>query len=125
MKDISIAAVNFRAKFGQIEANLARIEAWVARLAGRGVEMACFPEMSISGYDHTEAIRPLAQSIPGPATDRLVAIARRHSLTVLAGLPELPATGSAGRDRLYVSHVIATPSGLAGIYRKGGGDSEE
>ena len=113
MKDITVAAVNFRAVFGEVEANLDRIAGWAERLARQGVEIACFPEMCLCGYDRTAGIRPLAQPIPGPATERLASIAARHGVTLLAGLAEVDSRG-----RRFISHVVAAPRGLVGVYRK-------
>jgi predicted amidohydrolase len=113
MQDVTVAAVNFRADFGDTAGNLCHIEEWVRRLAQRGAEIICFPELSISGYDHTPAVRSLAQPIPGPATDHLVQLAARHEVTVLAGLAERDEGG-----RMFVTHAVATPGGLSGSYRK-------
>jgi len=113
MKDITVAAVNFRAVFGDVEANLDRIAGWAERLARQGVEIACFPEMCLCGYDRTAAIRPLAQPIPGPATERLASIAALHGVTLLAGLAEVDSRG-----RRFISHVVTAPRGLVGVYRK-------
>jgi len=113
MRDITVAVVNFRAVFGDIETNLLRIEEWAARLAEQGVAIACFPEMCICGYDHTAAVIPLAQTVPGPAVERLISIAARHGVTLLAGLAEVDTQG-----HRFISHVVATPQGLAGVYRK-------
>ncbi len=113
MEEITVAAVNFEPEFGQIEKNLSKLEGWAERLAGQGAEIICFPEMSLCGYDRTPAIYPLAQPIPGPATDRLVGIATRLEVTLLAGLAEVTSL-----EQTFISHVVATPAGLAGIYRK-------
>ncbi len=115
MRDLTVAAVNFRAEFGRIEANLDRMEAWAGRLAGQGVELICLPELSVCGYDHTEKIRPVAQPIPGPATGRLVKIAAECGLALVTSLVERPPGPG---ERLFISQVIATPAGLAGVYRK-------
>jgi N-carbamoylputrescine amidase len=112
MQDITVAAVNFRAEFGNIETNLNRIEAWTEKLAYQGAEIVCFPEMCLCGYERTIAIHSFSQPIPGPATDRLIAIAVQYGVTVLAGLAEVD-TG-----RRFISHVVATPQGLTGVYRK-------
>lgn len=113
MEDVTVAAVNFWTEFGQIETNLDRIEGWGEQLARQGVEIICFPEMCLTGYDRTTAIHPFSLPIPGPATDRLVAIAARYNVTLLAGLAEIDAQG-----RRFVSQVVAMPQGLAGVYRK-------
>jgi len=89
------------------------MEAWAARLADQGADTVCFPELSICGYGHSTDILSLCQPVPGPATDHLCAIAARQGVTLIAGLAE---SGAAGR--LYISQVIATPRGLAGVYRK-------
>jgi N-carbamoylputrescine amidase len=113
MKDITVAAVNFQATLGDVEANLDKVERWAKRLSQQGAELICFPEMCICGYDRTAAIVPLAQTVPGPAVERLVSIAARHGITLLAGLAEVDSQG-----RRFISHVVATPRGLAGVYRK-------
>lgn len=107
------AAVNFRPRFGEIADNLERIEAWVAELAGRGANLICFPELAVTGYDRTEAIRDLAQPVPGPAADRLAAMAQRWRVEVLAGLPEVDAAAN-----LYITQVVAGADGSVAVYRK-------
>lgn len=113
MQAITVAAVNFQPEFGQIETNLEKIEAWTAALAPQGVKIICFPEMCLCGYDRTPAIYPLARPIPGPATDRLAAIAGQYGVTLLAGLAEVAPSG-----HYFISHVVATPHGITGVYRK-------
>lgn len=113
MRDLKVAAVNFRAELGAIDDNLSRMEAWVRRLADQGAEMVCFPEMSLCGYDHSPRVRSFAQPVPGPITERLQTMATREGTIVLAGLVETDAA-----DRLFISQVIVGPEGLIGTYRK-------
>ena len=113
MKTVTVAAVNFRPRFGAPDENLDRIAAWVADLAGRGAALVCFPELAITGYDRTAAIRSLAQPIPGPATGRLAAIARGWGVDVLAGLPEVDAAG-----HLFITQAVASADGTVAVYRK-------
>jgi N-carbamoylputrescine amidase len=113
VRDVTVAAVHLHAELGAIEGNLERIEIWAARLADQGADAVCFPEMSICGYDRTSDVLALGQPVPGPATDRLRAIAARQGVTLIAGLAESGADG-----RFHISQVVATPHGLAGVYRK-------
>lgn len=113
MQDITVAAVNFQPEFGQIEKNLEKVEAWSQKLTAQGAEIICFPEMSLCGYDRTSAVDAFSQPIPGPATERLVAIAAQFKVTLLVGLAEIGTEG--GR---FISQVVATPTGLSGLYRK-------
>ncbi|RME73023.1 MAG: nitrilase [Chloroflexi bacterium] len=105
--------MNFRAEFGRAPRNLDRMEAWVQRLSREGAEFICFPEMSVCGYERTEAVKAVAEPVPGPSTARLVDIAARFGVVLLAGLAEAD-----GQGRQYISQVIAAPEGLLGVYRK-------
>ncbi|HEY9212140.1 MAG TPA: nitrilase-related carbon-nitrogen hydrolase [Ancylobacter sp.] len=91
-----------------VEANLARIEELAVEARMRdGAELVVFPERAITGLDE-----PAAQSVPGPATDRLVALAARHGIYLVAGLAEQDG------DTLYNSAVLVGPEGLVGTHRK-------
>jgi predicted amidohydrolase len=64
------------------------------------------------GYStHTDVLKA-AQPIPGPATDRLAAIARQHNVFVSVGMAERDA------ERHYIAQVVVGPSGYLGKYRK-------
>jgi N-carbamoylputrescine amidase len=111
--DVTVAAVNFRAEFGRIDVNLDRIAGWAERLAQKGVQLVCLPELCLCGYSHTAVMASLSQAIPGWVTNRLVEIAARSGVTLLAGLSEVDEQG-----RQFISHVVAAPEGLKGVYRK-------
>jgi N-carbamoylputrescine amidase len=113
MKDLTVAAVNFRAEFGKIEENLENVRRWAGQLSRQGAQLICFPEMGLSGYDRTPAIHDYCLSVPGPATDELAAIAVRYGVTLLVGLAEVDEEG-----RRFISQVIVGPEGLVGVYRK-------
>lgn len=102
-----VAVAQF-APTGDVAANLARIEELaLAAKRDEGAEMVVFPERAITGLDE-----PAAQPMPGPATERLAAIAARHGLYIVAGLAE------ADGERRYNSAVLVGPEGLVGSYRK-------
>jgi predicted amidohydrolase len=114
--------------------NLERIRHTVEAAADAGVQFVAFPECAVQGYpvglgipelDEYERQRREAETVPGPATDLLTELARRHDLELIVGLTELPTEpGSAGR--LYNTAVLVRPSGVAAKYRKvhtGGSES--
>jgi N-carbamoylputrescine amidase len=113
MQDVTVAAINFRAEFGNFPANLARIQYWTESLQAQGAEIICFPEMCLTGYDRTPAIAPLAVTAPGPELDTLARLAARLNITLLVGFAEVDP-----QARLYISQAVITPTGLAGLYRK-------
>ncbi len=92
-----------------VDANLDRIESLAIEAAGQGADLVVFPELSVTGLaDAAERAEPL----PGRATDRLLAIAARHRLHLVAGLAETE------DGRRYNTAVLVGPEGIVGRYRK-------
>lgn len=121
MKDIlNIAVVNFEAIWGDKEANLKRIVEFSDAAGRRGAHMVVFPETALSGYsddpceDRSQKMHVrLAETIPGPATDAVAEVAKKHDLYVLFGMPEKDAEGT-----VFNSAAIVCPDGSAKTYRK-------
>jgi predicted amidohydrolase len=112
MNDICVALVIFQSSVGQVWGNLDRMVPWVCMAGQAGADVVCFPEMNISGYSVQSAAIMKPEQIPGPASDRLSALAKGEKITILAGMAEMKGAG------LYVSHILATPDGRIGVYRK-------
>lgn len=113
MRDIRVAAVVSHAPINEKSANLNRIAAWAARAADQGAGIACFPEMSISGYTTRAVIVDGAEPVPGPSSETLLGISQDVGITILAGLAETAANG-----RVYATHLVVRPNGTLGVYRK-------
>ena len=113
MNDICVALVIFRSSVGQVCDNLDRMAKWVCMAGQAGADVVCFPEMNISGYSvqSTGIMKP--ERIPGPTSDRLSALAKMEKIAILAGMAEIDGAG-----HLYASHILATPDGQIGVYRK-------
>ena len=113
MEDLTVAAVNFQAEFGHIDKNLENVRRWAGDLSEQGVQLICFPEMCLSGYDRTPAIYDFCLPVPGPVSDELASIAARWGVTLLVGLAEVDE-----QSRRFISQTIVGPQGLVGVYRK-------
>ena len=113
MRDVRVAAVTTPASTVQIGPNWERMVEWTRRAKTQGATIVCFPELNLSGYGLKPPARPLAQSIPGNICGELVRLAADQRITVLAGLAE-----ENSGARFFVSHLVAAPSGFAGVYRK-------
>ncbi|MBX3438377.1 MAG: carbon-nitrogen hydrolase family protein [Planctomycetaceae bacterium] len=123
---IKLAAVAVDSLPGETSQNLNQIESWVGRAAQAGAELVLFPELSLSGFlpnhptgNHNDWLRAalrgahqIAESIPGPSTDRLAQVAREHGVLVSVGLLE-----DAG-NVLHNTQVVIGPDGLHGKWRK-------
>jgi predicted amidohydrolase len=93
------------------EANLAAIERTVAR---SGADLVMFGELFLTGYMARDALPRLAETVPGPATERVASVAEEHGAHVLFGMPERDP-----KDRhLYNTAVLVRPDGAVHRYRK-------
>ena len=120
MQPLRAAAVQFEHASGDKAANFAKIEAFAADAAARGVKLLVFPECCISGYWFLRnlsrgELTDLAEEVPGgPSAQRLLALSRRHDMTIGAGLVEYePASGL-----LFNTYVVAMPDGVVQRHRK-------
>ncbi len=102
----------FDPQFGEAAKNLERV---AEKLEQADADLIVLPELFVSGYQFVsaeEALR-LAEPVPdGPTVRRLIDIAKRRRMHLVAGLPER--SGS----RCYNSAVVVGPEGLLGCYRK-------
>ena len=113
MNDIRIAAVIMNCPVGRVQDNLGRMADWVRAAKKRAVDLVCFPEMNITGYSTRDVIKASAETVPGAISRSVFTLAREFKLAILAGLLEKDAHG-----RVFASHLVVTPRGVAGIYRK-------
>lgn len=119
MRNIRVAAVQFEHAPGDKAANLAKIRHFVKQAADQGVEIIAFPECCITGYwflrhlNYAE-LTALAEPVPdGPSSQELLALSKKHGLTVGAGLIEVQSSGL-----LHNTYVVAMPNGTCEQHRK-------
>ena len=99
------------------DANLDKAADRVREAARGGANIVCLPELFRAQYfcqREDPELFDLAESIPGPSTERLSAVAREENVVVVASLFERRAAG------LYHNTVALLQSDgtLGGIYRK-------
>lgn len=102
---------------GNADANLSVIEARVAEAARQGAKLVLLQELHNGAYfcQHESVDEfDLAESIPGPSTERLAALAKQHKIVVVSSLFERRAAG------LYhnTGVVFDADGSTAGKYRK-------
>src|SRR5690242_15448885 len=94
MDNITIATAQFENKNADKNYNLQVIDRLAEKAALQGAHAIAFHECSITGYSFArrlsrEQMLELAEEIPGgPSVRKLQEIARKHNITVLAGLFE-------------------------------------
>jgi predicted amidohydrolase len=108
-----VAVVQFSPDRGDVADNLDRVAREIAAQAE--TDLVVFPELVVTGaVADRETAERLAESIPGPGTERLRAIAALADAYVVAGLIERDADSGL----LYNSAVLVGPGGVVGTYRK-------
>ena len=113
MRDFLVAAVCMHSEPGEVDKNLERMESFVHEASERSAGAVLFPELSVSGYTlkEPEKIYDLARS--RRILEKIVRMAHDARLIIMAGMVEILQEG-----RPYISHVVASPSGLLRVYRK-------
>ena len=111
---MKISCVQTDVVFRDSEANLALLERVVHEEVRQGAGLTIFPECFLSGYcfDSLEEALPFAESIPGPATDRVAKLCASLKTHVVFGMLE-----KSGND-VFNAAVLIGPAGLIGSYRK-------
>ncbi len=113
MKNIRIAVVISNSPVGKIRQNIDALARRVKEAKKKDAAIICFPEMNITGYSTRKKIVDSAQFIPGPVTDELAKLAKKENIIILAGIAEKDE-----KDRIFAGHLVVTPQGLSGVYRK-------
>ena len=113
---VKVAGAQIDIELAERDANLDKALTCCREAADRGARVVIFPELTLTGYnvDDPAEIPPLAETIPGPATNEIRQVCRDLDLLVLFGMIEQDGDG----PEFYNSAVLVDPDGVAGIYRK-------
>ncbi len=112
METIIAAAVSTCNFINDQERSIKTMEKWLQRAAEQGAELALFPELNVSGYITAPIAAHIAESVPGPSTEKIIALANRYGMMIAFGLIEREG------QRLYCTHVLVDGNGLIGKQRK-------
>src|SRR6476620_3286403 len=118
MQNLKIATAQFEHRSGDKDYNLGVIESLSAQAANEGADVIAFHECSITGYTYArhlsrEQLWDLAEPVPdGPSVSRLIRIAKKHRIAVLAGLFEREG------ERILKTYVCVDENGFVARHRK-------
>jgi 5-aminopentanamidase len=109
-----VAAVQMEIKILEKERNLERILQCLEQAAHGGAKVVIFPECALTGYCFTglDEAMPMAETVPGPSTEKIAQAATKLGCTVIVGLLERDG------ERIYNSAAVAGPGGPLEVYRK-------
>ena len=85
-----VGVVNFAPVYNDKAATLDKIEASIVEAAAQGIDLLAFPEEALIGAAACEGCRAtggpcnehigLAETVPGPATERVAKLAEQHDM---------------------------------------------
>ena len=116
MKNVTIAAIQMKCA-DDASHNLGQAVSEIEKSARNGARLVCLQELFASKYfcqseDHDKFA--LAESIPGPTTERLCGVAKANQVVIVAGIFERRAPGLFHNSAV----VIEADGSIVGIYRK-------
>ncbi len=113
----TIGLIQMKMVIGDPAANLDHACELLEQAAAKGVQVACLPELFMSEYfcqRETQEVFDLAEPIPGPTTERLSALAKKHKMVIVASLFEKRAPGICHNTAV----VLDADGTMLGLYRK-------
>jgi omega-amidase len=131
---VTAALVQFAPQWLERDKNGERVKDFVEQEAKKGAELIVFPELSnigmitpkrlgqppkfragISATDFAVMYVKAAEYIPGPTTETIIDVCRKHGVYVVLGMAQLHPTVPA---TLYNSAVLIGPVGIIGVQHK-------
>jgi len=112
VKKIRVALAQIRSEAGRVGENMERIALFVAQAAAQKVDIVCFPEMCIQGYNCAKT-HLTAEPVPGESSQAVAGLARETGMVILAGMAE-----KSGSGKPFVTQLVAFPDGTVQKYRK-------
>jgi predicted amidohydrolase len=109
-RKLGVAAIQFNITLGEIDRNLAKAEAALRRVAGRGAQLAVLPEMWSAGFAYKK-LPELAAETPR-VLETIARLSAELGLVVIGSLPDL------ADGKVYNTSYVADRGVLAGSYRK-------
>lgn len=108
---MKIGVVQFAPEFAEKEKNLAAVE---GLLDDSRADLVVLPELFATGYlfESRGELSALAEPIPGPVTERLVALSRKNDCSIVAGIAE------SANGFFFNTAVLVRPHGGLSGYRK-------
>ena len=111
---MKIAAVQMDVKILDSAHNLSRIMEKLEVAAECEAKVVVFPECALSGYcfNSKEESYSVAETVPGPSTEKLTEAARRLDCYVIMGMLERR------EEDIFNTAAVVGPEGFVGSYRK-------
>lgn len=115
VKQIKIALAQISCKVGDKAYNIRKMATYIARAKKQKANLVIFPELSLTGYTTRDRTYELAETITGPSTRKIEALAKQNNIHIIYGMIERSPEAKAV---LHNTAVLTTPKGTLGRYKK-------
>ena len=112
---ITLALAQISSKREDKKDNLKKIEELTIKAKEQSADLVIFPELCLTGYVVRDQLYELAETIPGPSTKQIEALARKTGMHIIFGMPELSEKTKA---TMFNTSVFVGPRGIIGKYHK-------
>jgi N-carbamoylputrescine amidase len=112
MQTFRAAAASVRNYLGEKEKSTKQVDDWSAMAAAQGAELILFPELNVTGYSTSPFARQIAETVPGPSTEKIIEIAGKREITICFGVIEQDG------GNYHCTHVLVNGNGIIGKQRK-------
>jgi predicted amidohydrolase len=109
---MKIAGYQMQSVVGNVDANLAKIEAAAKEAAAQGATLLIAPELALTGYGAADRFPDLATPAHGVVTGQLSEIAGRHRIAIVSGFAE------EAHEATFNSAFFTDGQGQTAVYRK-------
>jgi predicted amidohydrolase len=114
-RKIKLALAQISSRRENKRENLRKFEEFTKKAKEEAADLVIFPELSLTGYVVHDQIYELAETIPGPSTQRIEELAKKTGIHIIFGMPELSKKAEA---TIFNTAVFVGPNGVIGKYRK-------
>jgi predicted amidohydrolase len=129
MGQFRVATVNMHVEPSKDD-NVEKVLGYIEEAAKSRADLLVLPELAFEGYlwgrsgldefnlssDQLKYFMEVAETIPGPTTEKIESYAKRLDIDVVFGMAEK--SGASAISVLYNSAVYISPMGIKGVFRK-------
>jgi predicted amidohydrolase len=76
---VKLALAQMSSKRGDKQKNLQRMEKMISESKDLSAELVIFPELCVTGYANRDQVYELAETVPGPTTEKMGIMVRQKN----------------------------------------------
>jgi len=110
-----VALAQMSCKVGDKAHNMRSMATYIKEAKKQKADIILFPELALTGYVTKDRTYELAETIPGPSTEKIAKLAKENHIHIIYGMIE---KNSKAEGIIHNAAVLISPKGLIGHYRK-------